>query len=61
MDVALRNAEGKPVGTKSVLAGWDARPMVRALLHQVLVAAEANARIPWAPTKGRGHVRGGGR
>lgn len=46
---------------KIVLEGWDARPIVHALLHQVFVAAEANARIPWAHTKGRGDVRGGGR
>lgn len=61
MEVPLRNTEGKTVGTKTVLGGWDARPIVHALLHQVFVAAEANARIPWAHTKGRSDVRGGGR
>lgn len=32
-----------------------------ALLHQVLVSQEANARAPIAHTKGRGEVRGGGK
>lgn len=61
MQVPLLNNEGKPTGTKTVLTEWDARPIVHALLHQVIVAAASNARRPWAHTKGRGEVRGGGR
>ncbi len=61
MEVSLVNAEGKSAGTKTVLEGWDARPVVAALLQQAVVAERANARRPWAHTKGRGDVRGGGR
>lgn len=61
MEVSLLNAEGKAAGTKNVLEAWDARPVVAALLQQVVVAERANARHPWAHTKGRGDVRGGGR
>ena len=32
-----------------------------ALLHQVVTAMLANQRYPWAHTKTRGEVRGGGR
>jgi large subunit ribosomal protein L4 len=61
MQVPILSSEGKNVGTKTVLADWDARPVVHALLHQAVVASDANARRPWAHTKGRGEVRGGGR
>ena len=33
----------------------------KSVIHQVYRALEANARQPWADTKDRGEVRGGGR
>jgi len=38
-----------------------ARPWNPDLVHQTLLAQQANRRLPWAHTKGRGEVRGGGR
>jgi large subunit ribosomal protein L4 len=61
MNVRILNAEGKEVGTHTVLAAWEHRRVVPSLLQQAVVAAAANARIPRAHTKGRGEVRGGGR
>lgn len=61
MNVRMLNGEGKEVGTHNVLAGWERRRVVPALLQQAVVAAAANARIPRAHTKGRSEVRGGGR
>ncbi len=61
MKLSIVNAAGNEVGTVDVLAAWETRRVVPALLQQVVVAAAANRRIPWAHTKGRGDVRGGGR
>ena len=36
-------------------------PAKQSVMHQVYVAIEANARQPWAHTKTKGEVRGGGR
>lgn len=59
-DATIYNLAGKKAGTialpeKLFGAKWNAD-----LVHQVVVAAEANARIPVADTKGRQEVRGGG-
>lgn len=61
MKVSILNVAGKEIGTREVLAGWETRRIVPALLHQAVVTARANLRRPWAHTKGRGEVRGGGR
>ncbi len=61
MESKLYNIQGKEVGKVDVpesLFGvkWNAD-----LLHQVVVAMQANARTPVAHTKDRGEVRGGGK
>lgn len=61
MNVRVVNAEGKDVGTRAILAGWEVRRVVPVLLQQAVVMARANRRIPWAHAKGRSEVRGGGR
>lgn len=61
MNIPIVDKEGKEVGTKVALTAWERRPVTQALLHQAVVAIAANARIPWAHTKTRGEVRGGGR
>lgn len=55
------NAHGEEVGTKEILTGFSHVSVTPELLHQVVVAAAANARVPRAHTKTRGEVRGGGR
>lgn len=61
MNIPIVNSSGKEVGTRVVLTKWERRPVTRELLHQAVVTIAANARIPWAHTKTRGEVRGGGR
>ena len=61
METSLYNLKNEKVGTISVpdivfAAKWNS-----ILVKQVLDAQMANARIPWAHTKDRGEVRGGGR
>ncbi|MBI2477029.1 50S ribosomal protein L4 [Candidatus Uhrbacteria bacterium] len=61
MDIKLYNMAGKEVG---VIALNDAMFGVEAntgLVHEAVVAQQANARQVLAHTKGRGEVRGGGR
>lgn len=59
--VTKYNAQGEKVGTIEVSdAVFDISPKA-ALIHQVYTAERANARRPWADTKKRGEVRGGGR
>lgn len=61
MQVPVVNAAGKEVGMKTILADVERSFRARELLHQAVVTAEANARIPIAHTKTRGEVSGGGR
>lgn len=61
MKVPVVDLEGKEVGTRDILAGWERRPVTLALLHQAVVTAAANLRVSRAHTKDRGEVRGGGR
>lgn len=61
MKVHMLNEEGQEVREAEILSGWDHRRIVPELLHQAVVAAAANARLPIAHTKTRGEVRGGGR
>lgn len=61
MKLAVVGADGKETGAKNVLTAWENRRLEPALLQQAAVTYAANLRIPWAHTKGRGDVRGGGR
>ncbi len=61
METQVYNLENKAVGKvelpKSVFgSAWNP-----ALIKQVVMAQMANLRRPWAHTKGRGEVRGGGK
>lgn len=61
LTVPVYNQEGQPTGTLDLLPsvfGVRVRP---AVLHQAIVAQQANARHAIAHTKTRGEVRGGGR
>lgn len=59
--VSLRNMSGEAVGDLELRPEvFEARPNIP-LMHQAVVAEEANARQGTAATKTRGEVRGGGR
>ncbi|MCX7778991.1 MAG: 50S ribosomal protein L4 [Patescibacteria group bacterium] len=61
MKIDLYNQAGEKVGTTSVSSrvfGLKPKPEI---IHQVVVAMLANLRKPWANTKTRGEVRGGGK
>ena len=61
MKLPLYNNEGKKDGdteVSDVVFGAAVNP---AVIHQVYLALENNARQPWAHTKNRGEVRGGGK
>lgn len=59
--VTLYTLEGKQNGEMQLNDAIFGIAPKEALVHQVYVALEANAREPWADTKDRGEVRGGGR
>lgn len=59
--VKLYNAAGKMVGEQELRAdvfGVEVKPT---LVHEVMVGLQANARAPYAHTKTRGDVSGGGK
>ncbi len=59
--VNVYNVEGKIVGEENLTGGfWDTKENA-GLLHQVIVSMESNARHPYAHTKNRGEVAGGGK
>ncbi|MDA2935639.1 50S ribosomal protein L4 [Patescibacteria group bacterium AH-259-L05] len=61
MKVDVYNQEGNVVGKQTLDAevfGVEIKPEV---IHQVVVALRSNFHHPWAHTKTRGEVRGGGR
>ncbi|MFB3779690.1 MAG: 50S ribosomal protein L4 [Bryobacteraceae bacterium] len=59
--VSLRNMAGEPIGEMDLKPEvFEVKPNVP-LMHQAVVAEEANARQGTAATKTRGEVRGGGR
>ncbi len=59
--VKLFNSSGAEQGTVELApAVFEVAPKI-ALVHQVFVAQTANAREPWADTKDRSEVRGGGK
>jgi len=55
------NREGKEAGDVKLSDAVFAVEANEALVHQVYLALEANARQPWADTKDKSEVRGGGR
>ncbi len=61
MEAPIYNTSGKKIGNVTLPeavfnVGWN-----NSLMHQVVTAMQANARMIVAHTKGRGEVRGGGR
>lgn len=61
MNIDVYNQTGEKVGTTRLSAeifGLKPKPE---LVHQVVVAMQANLRKPWAHTKTRGEVSGGGK
>ncbi|MDP3795165.1 MAG: 50S ribosomal protein L4 [bacterium] len=61
MTVNLYNQQGERVGTAELPDAVFALPWNGDLVHQAVVAQQANARRPWAHVKTRGEVRGGGK
>lgn len=59
--VALYTQTGTQQGTIDLSDVVFAAAENNALVHQVYLALEANARQPWAKTKDRSEVRGGGK
>src|SRR5437016_3284755 len=60
-EVTLYNSEGKEVGSLSLPESvFGVQPSVP-LIHQAVLAEEANSRQGTADTKKRGEIRGGGR
>jgi len=61
MEVPVKNLRGEVVATAELDARvWDIAPNT-AVLHQAVIAQQANARRGTAATKTRGEVRGGGK
>jgi large subunit ribosomal protein L4 len=61
MKVKIYNQAGEVIGEQELSAAvFGVAPNV-ALVHQAVVAQQANSRVVIAHTKGRGEVRGGGR
>jgi len=61
MKIKVYNLEAKEIGEMELddaVFGVAPKPVV---VHQVFVAQAANQRQPWADTKTKGEVRGGGR
>ena len=61
MNTKVYNMEGNIVGELALPAAVFGRTVVPSLMHAVVVAARANARVAIAHTKFRGEVRGGGK
>ncbi len=59
--VKVYNATGKESKTLELNETVFAVPMNTSLIHQVYQAIRANLRSPWADTKDKGEVRGGGK
>jgi large subunit ribosomal protein L4 len=61
MKVKVYNLEGKETGDMNLsetVFGVKSKPEI---VHEVFVALQNNQREPWADTKNRGEVRGGGK
>jgi large subunit ribosomal protein L4 len=61
MDIAIRSIKGEGAGEASLDDAVFGVPMNEALVHQALVAQQANHRQGTAATKSRSFVAGGGR
>ncbi|MBI2025081.1 MAG: 50S ribosomal protein L4 [Candidatus Harrisonbacteria bacterium] len=61
MKAKLYNIKGDAIGDMELKDEIFARPWNPDLVHQALITQTANRRKPWAHTKGRSEVRGGGR
>src|SRR3954466_2367188 len=61
MKTDIYNTEGKKAGSIDLPEAVFNQPWNNALIHQVVVSMQANARTNVAHTKDRGEVRGGGR
>ncbi|MFH0857138.1 MAG: 50S ribosomal protein L4 [Candidatus Magasanikbacteria bacterium] len=55
------NLQGKEAGTVELADAVFGVKVTPTLIHQVYLALEANAREPWADTKNKGEVSGGGK
>jgi len=61
MKVKVYNQKGEEIGETVLPKEIFGREINPDLIHQVAVSMMANQRSPWAHTKDRGEVRGGGR
>ena len=61
MKIKVYNLEGKEVQALDVSEAVFGIKPKSGVLHEVFVAQRGNAREPWADTKGRGDVSGGGK
>ncbi len=61
LSASVFNTKGKEVSTINLPENLFGQKRNDALVHQVVLAMQANARTPVAHTKDRGEVRGGGR
>ncbi len=61
MKVKVYNLEGKEVKQVELNDAVFNVPVKSSVVHEVFVAQRNNAREPWADTKKRGEVRGGGK
>lgn len=61
MKVDLYTMKGDKAGTIEVSDAIFAHEWNADLVHQAIIAQQANARRPWAHAKGRGEVSGGGK
>lgn len=61
MEAKVYNIKGEEVGSERLPDNIFGLPWNADLVHQVILAEGANARVPYAHTKGRGEVRGGGK
>lgn len=61
MKAKLFNLNGQPVGETELMDEVFAVKVKPEIVHSVFVAQSANQRQPWADTKNRGEVSGGGK
>jgi len=59
--VSVYNQEGKVVGEEKLNSEIFGMESKKEIIHQTVVSLLSNQRYPWAHTKGRSEVRGGGR
>lgn len=59
--VSVYNVQGKTVGDMELNGAHFGVAVKQSLIHEAVIAQEANARRPIAHTKTRGEVRGGGK